>query len=132
MDFLVRLTAMFALLVATVAAVPAQADYDGADGYGTAPTYQLDVSHDGYVREGHVGETDDPATYVVIETESGTTEQVDGETVIVVQEPDRQHREPSWWSSRLPFVRRGSGSMGTGLTEMVSTFGWTGTAWWNV
>ena len=88
MDFLVRLTAMFALLVATVAAVPAQADYDGADGYGTAPTYQLDVSHDGYVREGHVGQTDDPATYVVIETESGTTEQVDGETVIVVQEPE--------------------------------------------
>jgi len=88
MDFLVRLTAMFALLVATVAAVPAQADYQGADGYGTAPTNQLDVSHDGYVREGHVGETDDPATYVVIEAESGTSEQVDGETVIVVQEPE--------------------------------------------
>jgi len=88
MDFLVRLTAMFALLVATVAAVPVQADYQGADGYGTAPTNQLDVSHDGYVREGHVGETDDPATYVVIEAESGTSEQVDGETVIVVQEPE--------------------------------------------
>ncbi len=79
---------MFALLVATVAAVSAQADYEGADGYGTVPTYQLDVSHDGYVREGHVSETDDPAAYVVIEAESGTTEQVDGETVIVVQEPE--------------------------------------------
>ena len=38
--------------------------------------------------KGQASETDDPATYVIIEAESGTTEQVGGETVIVVQEPD--------------------------------------------
>ena len=88
MDSLGRLTALFVLSLAAATAVPAAADYDGPNGYGTTTVNELDVSHDGYVREGHVGETDDPATYVVIEAESGTSEQVDGETVIVVQEPE--------------------------------------------
>jgi hypothetical protein len=85
MDFLVRFAAMSALSAATVAAIPAAADHDG---YGTQTTYELEVSHDGYVREGQDGEVADPTTYVVIEAESGTTQQVDGETVIVVQEPE--------------------------------------------
>ncbi|MBW2379943.1 MAG: hypothetical protein JRG70_10410 [Deltaproteobacteria bacterium] len=88
MDFLVRLTAVFALSIATVAAVPAAADWEGPNGYGTTTSYELDVSHDGYVRDGQEGETAAPATYVVIEAESGTAEQVDGETIIVVQEPE--------------------------------------------
>jgi len=88
MDFLVRLSAMLALSVATVAAIPVAADYEGPDGYGATTAYELDVSHDGYGREGHESETADPTTYVIIEAESGTTEQVDGETVIVVQEPE--------------------------------------------
>ncbi len=88
MDLLVRLTAMFALSVATVAAIPVAADYEGPDGYGRAAAHELDVSHDGYVREGQRSEAADPTTYVIIEAESGTTEEVDGETVIVVQEPE--------------------------------------------
>jgi hypothetical protein len=88
MDFLVRFTAVFALSIATAAAIPAAADWEGADGYGTAASYELDVSHDGYVRDAQEDGTADPATYVVIEAESGTAEQVDGETIIVVQEPE--------------------------------------------
>ena len=87
MDFLVRLTAVCALSIATAVAIPAAADWGGADGYGTATSYELDVSHDGYVRDAQKGETAGPASYVVIEAESGTSEQVDGETIIVVQEP---------------------------------------------
>jgi len=84
MDFLTRFAVVCA---ATMIAVPAAADYEGPDGYGTAG-YEQDVSHDGYVREGEPSETPDPTTYVVIEAEEGQTEQVDGETVIVVQEPE--------------------------------------------
>ncbi|MBW2380047.1 MAG: hypothetical protein JRG70_10940, partial [Deltaproteobacteria bacterium] len=88
MDLLVRLTAVFALSIATVAAIPAAADWEGPNGYGATTTYELDVLHDGYVRDGQEGETAGPATYVVIEAEAGTAEQVDGETIIVVQEPE--------------------------------------------
>ena len=88
MDSLVRLTALLVLSLAAATAVPAAADYDGPDGYGTTITNELDVSYDGYVREGQSSGTYDPTTYVVIEAENGTTEQVDGETVIVVQEPE--------------------------------------------
>lgn len=85
MDFLVWLTAVCAVSVATIATVPAGADYDGPDGY--RPTYELDVSHDGYPRAGQASEVAEPTTYVIIEAKSGSTEQIDGETVIVVQEP---------------------------------------------
>jgi len=88
MDSLGRLTALFVLSLAAATAVPAAADYDGPNGYGTTTVNELDVSHDGYVREGQSNGTSDPTTYVVIEAEDGTTEQVDGETVIVVQEPE--------------------------------------------
>ena len=73
----------------TAFAVPASADdYEGPDGYkDTGVTYDVDVSHDGYLREGQATETEAPTAYVVVESEEATTEQVDGETVIVVQEP---------------------------------------------
>lgn len=83
-----RFTVFAALVVTTAAALPAAAQYGPADGYGQeAATHELEVSHDGYAREGQPSVTADPTTYVVIEAETGTTEQVDGETVIVVQEP---------------------------------------------
>ena len=88
MIFFVRLAAFFALLVVTAFAVPAAADYEGPDGYGRDADYELPVSHDGYAREGKASETADPATYVVVESEEGRTEQVDGDTVIIVQEPE--------------------------------------------
>ena len=76
MDFLARLTAGLALAMVTALAVPAAADYEGPDGYGTTTTtYELDVSHDGYTSEGQANQAADPATYVVIEAESGTPEQ---------------------------------------------------------
>ncbi|MDH3843846.1 MAG: hypothetical protein OES69_07895, partial [Myxococcales bacterium] len=71
---LARFAVLCALSIATAFALPAAAD-------------ELDVSHDGYAREGQPSKTADPTSYVVIEAEEGTTEQVDGETVIVVQEP---------------------------------------------
>lgn len=84
-----RCLAFFVLLGVTAFAVAASADeYEGPDGYGSAgTTYDLEVSHDGYAQEGQVDAADVPTTYVVVESEEGTTEQVDGETVIVVQEP---------------------------------------------
>ena len=79
---------VFAALVIVTAALPAAAQYGAANGYGQEATgYELGVSHDGYAREAKTGATDDPTTYVVIESESGTSEQIDGQTVIVVQEP---------------------------------------------
>ena len=87
MNFLARLITLFALGAAMVVAAPAAADYEGPDGYGAAG-YEHDVSHDGYAREGQTSDTSGPTTYVVIEAEEGVTEQVDGETVIVVQEPE--------------------------------------------
>jgi hypothetical protein len=88
MNYFIRLTAMCALSTAALASVPAAADYDGPDGYGTHTTDQFDVSYDGYGREGQESPADDPTTYVVIEAESGATETIEGETVIVVQEPE--------------------------------------------
>ncbi|MBW2404436.1 MAG: hypothetical protein JRF42_11685 [Deltaproteobacteria bacterium] len=85
MDFLVRLTAVCAMSVATIATVPAGADYQGLDGY--CPTYGFETSHDGYPRAGQESEAAGATTYVIIEAESGTSQQIDGETVIVVQEP---------------------------------------------
>ncbi|MBT8454051.1 MAG: hypothetical protein KJO40_18965 [Deltaproteobacteria bacterium] len=88
MDSLVRFTCLVAFGAAVALAAPAAADYDGADGYGEPTGGGFDVSHDGYQREGQTGAAADATTYVVIETEDGTTEVVDGETVIVVQEPE--------------------------------------------
>jgi hypothetical protein len=83
-----RFAAFFVLFIVTAFAVAAAADSEAPDGYGTTGVaYALEVSHDGYAREGQGGEVEAPTTYVVVEAEEGTTEQVDGETVIVVQEP---------------------------------------------
>ncbi|NNE17009.1 MAG: BcpO-related WXXGXW repeat protein [Myxococcales bacterium] len=88
MDSLARLFSLFALGAAIALTAPAAADYDGADGYGQPAGDGFGVSHDGYQREGQTGATPDATTYVVIESADGTTEVVDGETVIVVQEPE--------------------------------------------
>ena len=85
---LARFTCLAVLGAAVALAAPAAADYDGADGYGKPSGGGFDVSHDGYQREGQTGAAADTTTYVVIEAEDGTTEVVDGETVIVVQEPE--------------------------------------------
>jgi len=88
MDFLIRFTAILALGAAATLTAPAAADYEGADGYGGSTEPGFDVSHDGYQREGQTSATPDNTAYVVIEAEDGTTEVVDGDTVIVVQEPE--------------------------------------------
>ncbi|MGB5348453.1 MAG: hypothetical protein WBN10_02555, partial [Polyangiales bacterium] len=88
MDSLVRFTLLVALGAAVALTAPAAADYDGADGYGGPTGGGFDVSHDGYQRDGQTAAAPEATSYVVIETEDGTTEVVDGETVIVVQEPE--------------------------------------------
>ena len=88
MDFFVRFSCLVAFGAGVALSAPAAADYDGADGYGKPTGGGFDVSHDGYQREGQTGAAADATTYVVIEAEDGTTEVVDGETVIVVQEPE--------------------------------------------
>jgi hypothetical protein len=88
MNFLIRFGALFACSLVTALALPAAADYEGPDGYGATTTHEHEVSHDGYPREGETSEASDPTTYVVIEADEGDTEQVDGETVIVIQEPE--------------------------------------------
>ena len=94
MTTLARLVALSAWAAATVLTVPAAADYEGASGYGVSTTtYELDVEHDGYPRGGEatggqhetVGQAPD---YVVIEVEEASTQAGEGETVIVVQEPE--------------------------------------------
>ncbi len=88
MFILARFMLLCALVAAVSVALPVAAQYGTANGYGEeASGYEIDVSHDGYAREGQPSAAADPTQYVVIEAESGTTEQVDGETVIVVQEP---------------------------------------------
>ncbi|HET6415872.1 MAG TPA: hypothetical protein VFG22_06225, partial [Polyangiales bacterium] len=84
----IRFWVFFALSVAAAMGGSARADYDGPDGYGSSSPSEFDVSHDGYTREGQTPAAFDSSTYVVIEEEDGETEQVDGETVIVVQEPE--------------------------------------------
>ena len=80
----------FLFPVACGFAAPALADdYEGPSGYGaTGTTYELDVSHDGYGRGASASETADPTKYVVVDAESGVTEEIEGETVVVVQEPE--------------------------------------------
>ncbi len=88
MDSLVRFISLFALGAAFAVTAPAAADQQGSNGYGESTGYGFDVPHDGYRREGQTDATPEATTYVVIEAEGGTTEVVDGETVIVVQEPE--------------------------------------------
>jgi hypothetical protein len=91
-----RIRLLGSLLVAGSAclAVPAAADYRGAAGYeGSTATYKLDVSHDGYPGAYEAARAEsqasaEPPTYVVVEAEQGVAREVDGETVIVVQEPE--------------------------------------------
>ena len=86
----VRYLLFFVLTACLTSASSAAADdYQGASGYETSkPNYQLDVAHDGYGGVGHAIDSAEPSTYIVLEAEVGTTTEVDGETVIVVQEPD--------------------------------------------
>ncbi len=98
MSALIRISSMLALAALSLGAVRASADYDGASGYGgvTVVTQELDVSHDGYPSAEAAAtdptpvttEASDPPNYVVIEVEEGSSNEVDGETVIVVQEPE--------------------------------------------
>ncbi len=86
---LARLITLCAFSLGMAFAFPVAADEDEVtDGYGAkASGGEPNASHDGYVREGQATTTPDPTNYVVIEAEQGTTEEVDGETVIVVEEP---------------------------------------------
>jgi hypothetical protein len=95
MSTLIRLAALPAWIAALSFALPVAADYEGASGYGSSDTTtdELDVSHSGYPSAGQTpgSKAADAATapnYVVIEVEDGVSQQVDGETVIVVQEPE--------------------------------------------
>jgi hypothetical protein len=73
----------------SAASLAAADDYQGPSGYETSePDYQLDVAHDGYGGVGRASDSAEPSTYVVVEAETGTTTEVEGETVIVVQEPE--------------------------------------------
>ena len=91
---LTRHLALSAWTAVTVLSVSAGADYEGASGYGASTsTDELEVSHDGYPRgDQAAGGQSQAATeapnYVVIEVEEGVSREVEGETVIVVQEPD--------------------------------------------
>jgi len=87
MHFLVRHTAVVASLLAAMVSARAAADYGGPDGYGNVGRSEA-PSHDGYARDDQVVEAADLTNYVIIEAEEGSTEEVDGETIIVVQEPE--------------------------------------------
>lgn len=58
-------------------------------GYETSePVYRYDVTDDGYGGAGRALETAEAPTYVVVETESGTKTEYEGEPIIVVKEPE--------------------------------------------
>ena len=93
MTTLARLLALFSWTAAMVLTVSAGADYEGASGYDAPTPYELEVSHDGYPRGdqppgGQIDAATEAPDYVVIEIEDGVAEEVDGETVVVVQEPE--------------------------------------------
>lgn len=90
MNSLVSFASFLALSLVVALTVPASAgaDFEGADGYDGPTGYGFDVSHDGYQQQTRAPATPDATNYVVIEAEDGTSEVVDGETVIVVQEPE--------------------------------------------
>jgi hypothetical protein len=69
-----------------------------SSGYGvTEPDYQYEVVYDGYSRVARQLKTAEPRTYAVVETESGTKTEYEGEPIIVVKEP-----EPVAASSEAP------------------------------
>lgn len=81
--------AVWALSLLTAAfSAPVSADYAGADGYGHPAQATVEGNPDGYTYDTSADETDDLTNYVIVETEDGETEEVDGQTVIVVQEPE--------------------------------------------
>ena len=94
MTILVRLAALSACTAVVTFSFPVAADYGGPSGYGASETtYEIEVSHTGYPngdREAgsEAPEAGDAPSYIVLEVQDGVTEEVDGETVIVVQEPD--------------------------------------------
>ena len=96
MTTLARLAALSAWMLVTALSVSAAADYEGASGYGSSTstsTDELEVSHDGYPRGGETPGSEaeaatEPPSYVVIEVQEGAPQEVEGETVIVVQEPE--------------------------------------------
>ncbi len=89
MPFVTPFFALVASLFVSAVAIPVAADtYGGSDGYvrDATPDTEIVVGRDGYPRDSVVV-GDDPTVYVVIEEEQGAAQQIDGETVIVVQEP---------------------------------------------
>ncbi|MDH3845201.1 MAG: hypothetical protein OES69_14760, partial [Myxococcales bacterium] len=88
MAFAAPFLALAASLVVSAIAVPSGAQsYQGSDGYmREAQDTEVVVGRDGYVRD-NVGVEQDPTNYIVIEEGQGTTQQIEGETVIVVEEP---------------------------------------------
>ena len=90
----IRLVGSLLVTGSAFLAVSAAAEYQGGSGYGdSTAAYELDVSHDGYPggdQAASVGSqaSAEPPTYVVIDAEEGAAQEVDGETVIVVQEPE--------------------------------------------
>jgi hypothetical protein len=88
MDRPIRYVAFVVSLLAAGMSTRAGADYGGPDGYGHSAASAVDDSRDGYPQDAQVDDTADLTNYVVIDAEDGTKEQVDGQTVIVVQEPE--------------------------------------------
>lgn len=94
MSLLARMLVLPVWIVVAMSALPAAADYEGPSGYGAVDDdHELEVSHDGYPRGDAPPNTEaagsaDAPDYVVVEIEDGTPQEVDGETVIVVQEPE--------------------------------------------
>jgi len=85
-----RAGAWTASLIFAMLAMPAAADDAAPTGYATSGT-DLDVSHTGYPGGAAVTSTvtsEGGSNYIVIEVEDGVPQEVGGETVIVVQEPE--------------------------------------------
>lgn len=82
------------LVVAWLAASASAGADDGQEtsrpsGYGTSePRIEYDVAYDGYGGVGRPVETAEPPTYPVVEADTGTTTEYEGETILVVKEPD--------------------------------------------
>ena len=60
----------------------------GASAFADEPSHQYGVAHDGYRVVGRAVETAEPANYMIVEAESGTATEYEGEPIIVVKEPD--------------------------------------------
>ena len=98
MPSLIRVSLLCTVAALVTAANGASADYEGGSGYGSPASdmEELEVSHDGYPSADPApagGATSssvsaDAPNYIVIEVDDGASQKVDGETVIVVQEPE--------------------------------------------